>query len=77
MKINIKLDSNIGANLGPNFTLTADTGSLDISTATRAELTSINGVTVTPSDTDLSTITVTSTGLCTNSVVLTISDPES
>jgi hypothetical protein len=76
MKIRIKLDSNIGANLGPNFTLTGNVGTLIPSSATRTQLTSTNGLEVVPSDTSVSTITVTaSDGFCQGSSTnITVTD---
>ena len=60
----------LGSSLGPNFNLTADVGSVTPSSATKSELLSGIFVDVDPSATQ---ITITSVGVCTNSLVLTIS----
>lgn len=77
MKIRVKLDSNIGANLGPIFTLTGNGGiTLTPSSATRSTLQSVNGVEVIPSDTSITTVTVTAEGgFCAGSSVdITVTD---
>ena len=68
MIVRITLDSSIGADLGP-FNLTANAGSVIPSTATRTQLT--NGLNVTASN-SATTLTVTSTGNCTNALTMTI-----
>jgi hypothetical protein len=69
MNILVTLNSGLGADTGPNFNLTADVGSVTPNTATKAELLAGKFVDVDPSATQ---ITVTSTGICTTSLVLTI-----
>ncbi len=69
MNILVTLNSGLGADTGPNFNLTANVGSVTPSTATKAELLAGKFVDVNPSATQ---ITVTSTGICTTSIVLTI-----
>lgn len=69
LNILVTLNSGQGANLGPNFVLTADFGSVSPSAATLSELLSGKNVTVD----DLATqITITSTGDCNNSLTLNI-----
>jgi len=70
MNVTVTLDSNIGADLGP-FTLAANTGSISPTQATRQQL--LDGLEVTV-DEAATSVTVTSTGVCTNSVELTIQD---
>jgi hypothetical protein len=65
----IILNSGLGVNLGPNFNLTANVGTVTPSTATKTELLAGKSVSVSDSATQ---ITVTSTGTCTNSLVLNI-----
>ena len=69
MNIILTLDSGLGADLGPNFNLTADTGSVTPSTATKTDLLLGKLVAV---DGGATTVTVTSTGACTNSLTLPI-----
>jgi hypothetical protein len=69
MNILVTLNSGLGADTGPNFNLTTNVGSVTPSTATKAELLAGKFVDVDPSATQ---ITVTSTGICTTSIVLTI-----
>lgn len=59
----------IGENLGPNFSISTDIGSANPSTATRDEL--IQGKIITLSE-DASSLTITSTGACTNSINISI-----
>ena len=67
--ITLTLGAGLGADLGPNFNLTADVGSVTPSTATKSELTAGKSVSVD----DLATqVTVTSTGTCTNAITQTI-----
>jgi hypothetical protein len=67
--ITLTLGAGLGADLGPNFNLTADVGVVTPSTATKTELTAGKGVSVD----DLATqVTVTSTGTCTNAITQTI-----
>jgi hypothetical protein len=64
--ITLTLGVGLGADLGPNFNLTADVGSVTPSTATKIQLLSPGKVV---SVDDLATqVTVTSTGTCTNSI---------
>jgi hypothetical protein len=70
MFVTITLSSPLGANLGPNFNLTADVGSVTPSTATKSELLAGKEVQVNASATQ---ITVTSTGACTTSININIS----
>jgi len=70
MNVTVTLDSNIGADLGP-FTLAANTGSISPTQATRQQL--LDGLEVTV-DEAATSVTVTSTGVCTNDVELTIQD---
>jgi hypothetical protein len=68
--ITLTLGVGLGADLGPNFNLTADVGSVTPSTATKIELLSPGKVV---SVDDLATqVTVTSTGTCTNAITQTI-----
>jgi hypothetical protein len=67
--ITLTLGAGLGANLGPNFNLTANVGSVTPSTATKSELTSGKSVSV---DDAASQVTVTSTGTCTNAITQTI-----
>ena len=69
MYVTITLNSGLGVNLGPNFNLTADVGSVTPSTATKSELLAGKEVQVNASATQ---VTVTSTGACTNSVTINI-----
>jgi len=63
--ITLTLGAGLGVNLGPNFNLTADVGSVTPSTSTKSELLAGKSVSVD----DLATqVTVTSTGDCTNSI---------
>jgi hypothetical protein len=70
MNILVTLNSGLGADLGPNFNLTANVGSVTPSTATKSQLTTGIFVDV---DASATQITVTSTGTCTTSIVLNIS----
>ena len=70
MNVTITLDSGLGADLGPNFNLTANVGGIVTpNTATRVEL--LAGKLVSVSDTS-DIIFVTSTGVCTNTLVINI-----
>ena len=70
MNILVTLNSGLGADLGPNFNLTANVGSVTPSTVTKSQLTTGVFVDV---DASATQITVTSTGTCSNSIVLNIS----
>lgn len=72
MNINLTLNSGQGADLGPNFDLTADTGVVDPLTATLTELLAGKIVAVDELATE---VTITSTGSCTNSLTLPITAP--
>ena len=63
------LGSGLGSNLGPNFNLTADIGSVTPSTATKSELIAGKIVSV---DDIATQVTVTSIGPCYNSITQTI-----
>jgi hypothetical protein len=67
--ITLTLGAGLGADLGPNFNLTANVGSVTPSTATKSELTAGKSVSVDDSATQ---VTVTSTGTCTNAITQTI-----
>lgn len=69
LNILVTLNSGQGANLGPNFVLTADFGSVSPSTATLSELLSGKNVTI---DNLATQIIITSTGDCTNSLTLNV-----
>jgi hypothetical protein len=71
MDILLTLDSGMGANLGPNFNLTSNSGhTVTPNTATRAEL--IAGKMVSISPDGAVNVFVTSTGACTNVLVINI-----
>jgi hypothetical protein len=76
MKIKVKLNANIGDNLGPNFTLTGNVGTLTPSSATRTQLLSAEGIEVIPSNTSIATVTVTADGgFCAgSSAIITVTD---
>lgn len=63
----ITLTAGLGSDLGPNFNLTANVGSVSPSTATKTEL--LAGKTVTL-DNSATQVTITSTGSCLNSLIL-------
>jgi hypothetical protein len=67
--ITLTLGAGLGADLGPNFNLTANAGSVTPSTATRTELLAGKSVSV---DDAATQVTVTSTGTCTNAITQTI-----
>jgi hypothetical protein len=67
--ITLTLGAGLGADLGPNFNLTADVGSVTPSTATKTELTAGKSVSVDDTATE---VTITSTGTCTNTITQTI-----
>jgi hypothetical protein len=67
--ITLTLGAGLGADLGPNFNLTANVGSVTPSTATKSELTAGKSVSV---DDAATQVTVTSTGTCTNGITQTI-----
>jgi hypothetical protein len=69
MNITVTLTPPLGADLGPNFSLTASTGSVTPSTATKADLLAGKVVSV---DNAATTVTVTSVGSCTNALTIPI-----
>jgi hypothetical protein len=69
MNVTVTLNAGLGSDLGTNFDLTADTGVVSPSTASLSEL--LAGALVV-ADNAATQITVTSTGVCTNSINLTI-----
>jgi len=69
MQVTITLDAGAGADLD-GFNLTANTGTVTPSTATRAQL--LSGLTVTV-DNAATSVTVTATGNCTNNTTANIS----
>lgn len=69
MNVTLTLNSGLGANLGPNFNLTANVGTVSPLTATLSELLAGKIVSV---DNSATQVTITSTGNCTNSLTLTI-----
>jgi len=71
MNVLVTLNSGLGAQLGPNFNLTADVGIVYPSTVSLAQL--LSGIYVTVLD-NAQIITVTSTGECTNSIELVIAE---
>jgi hypothetical protein len=72
MNVNLTLNAGQGADLGPNFNLTADTGVVTPLTATLTELLAGFVVIVNNAATE---VTITSTGNCTNSLTLPITAP--
>jgi hypothetical protein len=74
MNILVTLNSGLGTDMGPNYTLTANVGSVLPSSVTQTQL--LAGVTVAVDDT-AGSITVTSLGNCTNSLVLPITGVKS
>jgi hypothetical protein len=70
MNILVTLNSGLGVDLGPNFNLTADVGSVTPNTATKTELLAGKEVQV---DAAATQVTVTSTGACTTSININIS----
>lgn len=69
MNVTLRLNSGLGADLGPNFNLTANVGTVTPSTAT---LTSLLAGTVITVDNSATHVIITSTGACTNSLNLAI-----
>jgi predicted amino acid racemase len=69
MNVLVTLLSGQGVDLGPNFNLTANVGSVTPSTATLIQLLAGKSVVANDSATQL---TITSTGACTNSLNLAI-----
>jgi hypothetical protein len=71
MNVTLKLNTGLGANLGPNFNLSANVGTVTPLTATLDDLLAGYEVSVSSS---ASIITITSTGTCTNSLALPITN---
>ena len=69
MVVLVTLNSGQGNNLGPNFTLSANTGTITPNTATLTQL--LAGINVTVDNAAVS-VTITSVGTCTNSLVLNL-----
>ncbi len=69
MNVTLTLNSGLGSDLGPDFNLTADVGTVSPATA---NLTTLLAGTVVVVDNTATQITVTSTGVCTNSLNLSI-----
>ncbi len=69
MIVVVTLNSGLGADLGPNFTLTANVGTVSPNTATKAELLAGKSVII---DDTATQVTITSTGTCTNSLTLNV-----
>jgi hypothetical protein len=69
MNVLVTLNSGLGADLGPNFNLTADVGTVTPSTASKTEL--LAGVTVAVNG-SATEVVVTSDGNCTNSITIPI-----
>lgn len=74
MNILVTLNSGLGVDMGPNYTLTANVGSVLPSSVTQTQL--LAGVTVAVDD-NAASITVTSLGNCTDSLVLPITGVKS
>jgi hypothetical protein len=70
--VTLILGNGLGSNLGPNFNLTSDAGTVTPSTATRAQL--LAGLIVSVNDATTS-VTVTSTGPCANSITQSLPCP--
>lgn len=69
MYILVTLNADQGVDLGPNFTLTANVGTLVPATATLTQL--LAGVTVL-ADNDATQVIITSQGICNNSLILNV-----
>ena len=69
-EITLTLDSGAGADLGPNFNVTVDLGTISPTSATKTEL--LSGKIFEISTDDFVTVTVTSTGNCTNGTSVTV-----
>lgn len=74
MNVIITLNAGLGGDLGPNFNLTANVGVVTPDTATLTELLAGKLVDV---DGAVTSVTITSTGTCTNSLTLPVSTPGS
>ena len=71
MNVLLTLNAGLGADLGPNFNLTANTGTVAPATLSKTQL--LAGYLVAVSDSATS-ITVTSVGNCTNSLNINITE---
>lgn len=72
MNVLLKLNDGLGISLGPNFAITANIGTVNPSTLTKTQL--LAGILV-DVDNLATTIKIESTGDCTNSLILNISNP--
>ena len=71
MDILLTIDSSLGPDLGPNFTITSDVGTVTPNTATKTEL--ISGTfSVNINNDNATTVYITSQGVCTSMLTLTI-----
>jgi hypothetical protein len=71
MNVTLTLNTGLGANLGPTFNLSTDVGLVTPTTATKDQLLAGYVVSV---DNAATQITITSTGTCTNSLLLEITN---
>jgi len=71
MNVTLTLNTGLGANLGPTFDLSTNVGLVTPTTATLSELLAGYVVSV---DNSATIITVTSTGTCTNSLAIPITN---
>ena len=71
MNVLITLNAGLGADLGPNFNLTTNVGTVTPSTATKTQLLAGKNVTV---DNSATSVTITSVGNCTNHLTLNITE---
>lgn len=69
MTVLLTLNGGLGADLGPNFNLTADVGTVTPSTAILSDLLSGKSIVV---DNSATQVIVTSTGTCTNALTINI-----
>jgi hypothetical protein len=69
MNVLVTLNSGLGVDLGPSFSLTADVGTVTPTTALKSEL--LAGITVNV-DGSATEVVVTSVGNCTNSITIPI-----
>jgi len=69
MNVILTLNSPLGSDMGPNFSLTPNTGSITPTTASKTQL--LAGITCAV-DPAIASITVQSIGLCTNSLVVPV-----
>jgi hypothetical protein len=71
MNVILTLNAGLGADLGPNFNLTANVGSVVPSTATKTELLAGKSLVIDDSATN---VKVTSTGSCTNFITVNLNN---